>query len=1191
MYSGSFLRSDEILNEIFNSGSLDGEFKRGDEILNAVYSSGSGALKINITNVDDIGTSSPAGSGSLSTTIINISTNYIVLETQDKTIFSLAPNNNDIIITIPDPSISNEGIEYTFYGELINGGSATIQTTSSLPIDGKSTQIIQTQRDSFKLISHNGGHYDILQDTRQIQLNSTGLIDNTISVTNLGAGALSINSNLVNLYTNSTFTGQIYNFLVVGNTFTLVDNQTNYIIVNYNSGSPEYQLTTDVDIINESNIVPIVTAYRDGNDIHYIDWNSLGDGLANKLHTRAVKTERFKHQSGSILSEKNIREISVSSGKYWYGAVNKSLSSFDSTVNNMYFMYHVGGAWTSTQNQTQYNNTQYDDGNDLIVASSNQYINRYFYRDNDNIIFYILGTSSYSSIAEAKAELRPIPPIIISSFGMYIGRIVLKMGDDSGIVDSAFEYNDMTSSVSLHNQMGGLQGGDINTDGYYHLTSSEHDKAIGQQHTIVVAKSGGDFTTIKAALNTITDNSPTTRYVIEIHSGIYTELNPLPLKTYVTIKSAGSNVNTRIVANTPNANLFEAENVSGGFMTLDDISLAGTDATHAAIYNQYDCQVVARNVVIYDCGIGLHLNNVDGVIDTKNISALTNLITIDKVAYIEAGTLYMNQFQIVGNSNINTVFHITGINSTAILSDLKSFSTNVSLGILAEDGCRIIAKGAQADKFYTGIKISGNNTIVDFSSVTFTNIVNDALIVDNIGTNIRVGFWGGTIENVGRYAFNIKNPNCTIVGTGLTELSKVYAIQGSRFYATIIDLTPDDEGVNIFGELHVGTPLNPTESVFGGGDSYTRGMVVYTYDGVSTYTNITSDASSAMGNLFTFPSNTVDNAIYLASAIYKDGDYLKFSGIKLKTSSIGIETGYPTYVFEYWNGSTWTEVNSMTTNSNGDYSSYARQIFSKSGSFHVRFDSRLNSGGANMFNWMKSDPMGLGINLYWVRLRIAQAVTTTPIIEQIKLHTNRFEINSDGYLEYFGLGRPINTLPWHLGLAQPANNSPSNSDLYVGKNVAIGAIENLFVDGTIDRTGYNTALPLSLDTSSPIIFRWASRTTNNSAGNIEWIIRWTWSNEGDSVYKSASTSPSIAQHEQEQILVVPAPTISNTQIWYVALLEIPDMISNEISTPDILWVTLQRTGNSVNDTHSGNVANIAISGEYLVWNTGGHIDI
>jgi len=42
-------------------------------------------------------------------------------------------------------------------------------------------------------------------------------------------------------------------------------------------------------------------------------------------------------------------------------------------------------------------------------------------------------------------------------------------------------------------------------------------------HTVIVAKSGGHFSTIQAAINSITDNNPGNEYLILVYPGLYTE--------------------------------------------------------------------------------------------------------------------------------------------------------------------------------------------------------------------------------------------------------------------------------------------------------------------------------------------------------------------------------------------------------------------------------------------------------------------------------------------------------------------------------------------------------------------------------------------------------------------------------------------------------------------------------------------
>lgn len=72
-----------------------------------------------------------------------------------------------------------------------------------------------------------------------------------------------------------------------------------------------------------------------------------------------------------------------------------------------------------------------------------------------------------------------------------------------------------------------------------------HNPSASPYHNvIVIAKSGGDFVSVQKALDSITDNSPSNRYLIWVAPGIYTET--VTMKPYVDIEGAGE-MSTRIV--------------------------------------------------------------------------------------------------------------------------------------------------------------------------------------------------------------------------------------------------------------------------------------------------------------------------------------------------------------------------------------------------------------------------------------------------------------------------------------------------------------------------------------------------------------------------------------------------------------------------------------------------------------------
>jgi hypothetical protein len=62
------------------------------------------------------------------------------------------------------------------------------------------------------------------------------------------------------------------------------------------------------------------------------------------------------------------------------------------------------------------------------------------------------------------------------------------------------------------------------------------------ENVIVVAKSGGDFTSVAAALNSITDASESNRYLVRVAPGIYDESSLIEVPGYVHLRGDGANI-------------------------------------------------------------------------------------------------------------------------------------------------------------------------------------------------------------------------------------------------------------------------------------------------------------------------------------------------------------------------------------------------------------------------------------------------------------------------------------------------------------------------------------------------------------------------------------------------------------------------------------------------------------------------
>lgn len=304
------------------------------------------------------------------------------------------------------------------------------------------------------------------------------------TLTDNGNGTYTISTGTYALYSESDGSGNIYAYEVAGGTFTPTNNSVNYLVCNYNGGSPITQNITDLSLIDFLTIIPIITIYRIDNVLDYLNWDEEAKALPNKLEKRFIKTERFVRQSGLQLSEVATRRIRIEAGTIWYGGIEINVDTFQTgdVGDTLREWVYNGSIWVPTI-VTQYDNDSYQGATGKVAATGMKYLVLWVYKKVSNtdvygtVAGYVFGTAEYSKLSDAQEATLPssIPPIF-QSFGILIGRIIIQNGAAVATqIDSAFATVYSATPVTDHNSLVGLQGG--TTDEYYHLTSAQYSLA------------------------------------------------------------------------------------------------------------------------------------------------------------------------------------------------------------------------------------------------------------------------------------------------------------------------------------------------------------------------------------------------------------------------------------------------------------------------------------------------------------------------------------------------------------------------------------------------------------------------------------------------------------------------------------------------------------------------------------------
>lgn len=688
------------------------------------------------------------------------------------------------------------------------------------------------------------------------------------------------------------------------------------------------------------------------------------------------------------------------------------------------------------------------------------------------------------------------------------------------------------------------------------------------KNTLLVSETGGDFKTIKDALDSIIDATQLNQYIIQVGPGNYLENNPIQCKEWVSINSIGGATVTAVIAKNTNKDLF----IMDAFVSIRGFNFFNVLGSGYAVNMSVSGESVITDCIVAECSNGFLINNVTATLNITNCVIFNSVVTTARGLYILAGSLIVTIFKALVGSAITTLIELDGANVIAVLNNITSFGSGLGTAIIIKNGAEVLGAIGNIQNCTDGLVLSGNNIKVRFDVLKLLNASQDGFRIENVGTGIELKLFATTIVGCQRFNFNVLNPNAIVVGNGFTELDQSFVVPGAKFYAYLLDIKEDDEGLNVIGELHVGLPERPTESVFGEGDSYTRGMLVYTETDLGVFTDVSISARSASGSNFTYPGVEANNAIYVASSLVGELDVLDHFGIKTKINTAAVK-GSGSIIIEYWNGSSWIEVACMEVESSDQYFPHANNYFEQIGSFHIRYDSQLA-----IDNWAKYDPMFLGTDYYWIRYRIVSDIDTAPIFEQFKLHTNRSEINADGWIEYFGKARPIGQLNLNFSASKPFEGNMQSQTLYVNEDVGVGFTQNKFTLAN-DKSGIAGFLPFDFDTSSPIILEWSGMPLNSQT--IQWTIRvdWVTDNGSDEYF---TTEPSLILGRKE--VVVSKAIIANKVSMFKALIDVKEMVSRRDGAfGDELWVSIQPT------IISGTFAITSSQATYTKWCNGGHI--
>jgi hypothetical protein len=446
----------------------------------------------------------------------------------------------------------------------------------------------------------------------------------------------------------------------------------------------------------------------------------------------------------------------------------------------------------STSNESKIALTRLQEQIDILIIKTPFLIDRDVQNYVTNVIDTLTTSATFSSLATSNFNLIPITTPLNPTGGAM--------------------YYDGTHSY-------------IYTNNNWVQLDSPNDPNI-----IYVSKIGGDFTSIKAAVDSITDSSDQNRYLISVGPGIFEEDEiDFTGKSFISI--VGSDIQiTQVVPNTPNQDLF----ICNDGIYISHLTIMGVGPGHAAIVcEDLDGFALIHKISMYDCDTMVLVRGI-----TKDTSFFGEYIDFNgEYSYGMKVESENGVLAFANCENYYTEAGLTGSISNWISGTNSSINVSVgsSIGVLASDSAFYGQKGAN----------------INVSSFEISNSTKGFEIV-NVGTASRFTLNSVSIKDC-ECDFFIEHPNTFGTFQGSSSHEKIVNNSNNIFWS-FLDI--DDGELDITRKISItygdGTHTDLSTLIFEG-----SGMGVLAGGEISTYSGLTISIASGYGYLISAVSGNV----------------------------------------------------------------------------------------------------------------------------------------------------------------------------------------------------------------------------------------------------------------------------------------------------------------------------------------------
>lgn len=263
----------------------------------------------------------------------------------------------------------------------------------------------------------------------------------------------------------------IISFFDWGDTIIAIPADTTLFIgVKYNSGAPVvFDTTADKTLLDHQRRFELGTVTNEGGLLHLtFNPHVVGDHATTMIERvqGTMGIQRDNDIGGLILGETGTRNPTVTAGTLFSKLNQFAISAIDLSSSGSMDRYYraAGSGFTKEADTTQWDNTQYDDGDGgLATIANNKYAVQWFYIELDGALISMYGRAEHNSLSLAEGESPPstLPLRLTVNQAKLIGRIIFQeSAATASEIQTVFTTSFPATAAEDHGNLAGLSDDD-----------------------------------------------------------------------------------------------------------------------------------------------------------------------------------------------------------------------------------------------------------------------------------------------------------------------------------------------------------------------------------------------------------------------------------------------------------------------------------------------------------------------------------------------------------------------------------------------------------------------------------------------------------------------------------------------------------------------------------------------------------